>query len=226
METKKSRKANLENKRTLFLEIGFVLALALILLGFQWTKTELQSGSLGSLPDIQGEEEIIPITRQELQKPLTPPKPQTVVLELNIVDDDAVLDDEFVLDDFEANQDDIIEIIFQEEEEDDTDTFFILVEDMPLFQGGDLDGFHRYIQGSIKYPRIATENAITGTVHVQFDINKKGELVDIIIQRGVDSSLDNEVIRALKAAPKWTPGAQRGKPVKVRMSMPVKFTLL
>ncbi len=226
METKKSKKANLENKRALFLEIGFVLALTLVLLGFQWTKTELEIGSLGNLPDLQGEEEIIPITRQELQKPIIPPKPQPVVLELNIVDDDMDLEDEFELDDFEANQDDIIEIMEVAEEDEDYDTIFVIVEEMPLFQGEDLDGFRRYIQETCKYPPIAEENSISGTVHVNFVVNRKGELVEINIARGVDPSLDNEVIRALKAAPKWTPGMQRGKPVMVRMSMPVKFTLL
>lgn len=226
MEKKKSKKANLEDKRTLFLEIGLVLALALVLLGFQWTKTELQKSSLGTLTDLQGEEEIIPITRQELQKPVTPPKPQAVVLKLDIVDDDVELEDDFMVEDFEINQDDVIEIMTIEEEEEEDDYVFVLVEDPPLFQGGDINAFHRYIQGAITYPKIAEENAITGTVHVNFVINRKGELTDINILRGVDRSLDNEVIRALKAAPNWTPGKQRGKPVLVRMSLPVRFTLL
>jgi len=225
METKKSKKANLENKRTLFLEIGFVIALALVLLGFQWTKTELQSGSLGILPDLQGEEEIIPITRQELQKPITPPKPQAVVLELNIVNDDIELEDDFLVDDFEVDQDDIITIMTMEEEEEEEDIIFVIAEDMPLFQGGDINTFRNYIQGKLIYPQIAQDNGISGTVHVNFIINKKGELTEINIVRGVDRALDNEVIRALKAAPKWTPGFQRGKPVLVKMSMPVRFTL-
>jgi len=227
METKKSKKANLENKRTLFLEIGIVLALGLVFLGFEWTKSELGENTLGTLQDLTGEEEIIPITRQELQKPITPPKPQPVVLQLDIVDDDVELEDELLIEDFEANQDDIIDIIqMEEEEEEDSDYVFMLVEDMPEFQGGDLSTFHSYIQSNTRYPRIAEENNLSGTVHVTFVINKKGELADIQILRGVDPSLDNEVIRALKAAPKWVPGKQRDRPVLVRMSMPVKFTLI
>jgi len=225
MELKKSKKANLESKRTLFLEIGFVLALALVLLGFQWTKTELDSGSLGTLPDLAGEEEIIPITRQELQKPITPPKPQAVVLKLDIVDDDVVLDEDLLIDDFEVSQDDIIEIMAVEEEEEDDDFIFVIVEDDPLFQGQDREGFRRYIQSTLKYPQLAMENSISGTVYVNFVVNKQGKMVDIEIMRGVDKSLDNEVIRALKAAPNWTPGKQRGKPVLVRMTIPIRFTL-
>jgi protein TonB len=226
METKKSKNANLENKRVLFMEIGLVLALALVFLGFEWSKSELEQSSLGTLTNLVGEEEIVPITRPELQKPVIPPKPQTVVLELNIVDDDIELEDDFELDDFEANQDDIIEIIQIEEVEEDDDYIFMLVEDMPIFQGGGIDAFHSYIQGKIRYPRIAEENNISGIVNVSFVINRKGVLTDIEILRGVDPSLNNEVIRALKAAPNWTPGKQRGKPALVRMSMPVKFTLL
>ncbi len=204
-----------------------VLALGLVFLGFEWTKSELGENTLGTLQDLTGEEEIIPITRQELQKPKIPPKPQPVVLHLDIVDDDVELEDELQIEDFEANQDDIIEIVqMEEEDDDDGDDFFMLVEDMPIFQGGDLNDFHRYIQSSLTYPRMAEENNISGTVHTNFIINEKGKLVDIVIVRGVDSSLDNEVIRALRAAPKWTPGKQRGIPVKVKMSMPVKFTLI
>lgn len=226
METKKSKKADLETKRALFLEIGFVIALALVFVGFEWSKTELKNNSLGELKDLSGEEEIIPITRQELQKPVNPPKPQAIVLELNIVENDIELEDEINIEDFDASQDDAIEILEVAEEVEEEEEIFVIVEDMPKFQGGDLDDFRRYIQGSIKYPRIAEENSISGTVYVNFIVNKKGELTNIVVIRGVDTSLDNEVIRALKAAPNWTPGMQRMKPALVRMSMPVKFTLL
>lgn len=225
MQQKKTDKADLEKKKGLFLEIGYVVALALVLLGFEWTKTDINVSSLGELQDLAGEEEIVPITRQELQKPVTPPKPQKVILELNIVEDDVELEDDLEIEDFEASQDDEIEIIVMEEEEEEEAEVFYIVEDMPQFQGEGLEAFRNYIQGSIKYPPIAMENGISGTVYVNFVVNKKGEIAQITIVRGVDPSLDNEVIRALKAAPKWTPGMQRGKPVNVSMAIPVKFIL-
>jgi len=225
MESKKTDKAELEKKKGLFLEIGYVIALALVLLGFEWTKSDVNISSLGVLPDLAGEEEIVPITRQELQKPIIPPKPQKVILELNIVEDDVELEDDLVIDDFEASQDDEIEVmVMQEEEESEAEVFYI-VEDMPLFQGQGLEAFRSYIQASIKYPPIAMENGISGIVYVNFVVNKKGEISSISVMRGVDPSLDNEVLRALKGAPKWTPGMQRGKPVNVSMSIPVKFIL-
>ena len=225
MELKKSNKANLEKKKSLFLEIGYVIALALVLLGFEWTKSDINVSSLGELQDLFGEEEIIPITRPELLKPVTPPKPQKVILELNIVEDDVVLEDDLEIEDFEASQDDEIEImVMAEEEEEDAEVFYI-VEDMPLFQGGGLEAFRNYIQGSIKYPPIAMENGVSGTVYVNFVVNKMGKISQITIVRGVDPSLNNEVLRALNAAPKWTPGMQREKPVNVSMAIPVKFIL-
>jgi protein TonB len=225
MESKKSKKASLENKRSLFFQIGLALAMGFILLCFEWTTTDVKVGSLGELQDLAGEEEIIPITRQEMQKPPEPPKPQKVILELNIVEDDIELDDEFEIEDFEASQDDEIEIIAMEEEEESEAEIFFIVEDMPTFQGGDLSTFRDYIQSSIDYPPMAMENGISGTVYVNFVVNSKGEIANISIVRGVDPALDNEVIRALKASPKWKPGEQRGIKVSVTMSIPVKFIL-
>jgi protein TonB len=225
MEQKKSNKADLEKKRGLFLEIGFVLALLFVFGAFEWTKEDVNYSSLGELADLTGEEEIIPITRQELEKPPEPPKPQQVVLELNIVEDDVVLEDDFIIEDFEASQDQDIQMLFAEEEEEAEPDFFVLVEDMPVFQGGGTEQFRNYIQSRIEYPKIAMENGVSGTVYVSFIVDKKGNYSEISILRSVDTSLDNAVLEAISKAPKWTPGMQRGKPVNVKMSIPVKFIL-
>ncbi len=225
MNKKKNPKADLENKRMLFLEIGFVLALAAVLLAFEWTQEDVSFASLGELPELTGEEEIIPITRLEMEKPPDPPKPQKVILELNIVEDDIVLEDEFQIEDFEASQDEEIVVLAIEEEEDDGPEIFVIVQDMPQFQGGTQEDFRRYIEKTVKYPQIAIENGISGTVYVSFVINSKGDYDQLTVLRGVDASLDNAVVNAIKKAPKWKPGEQRGKPVDVKMSIPIRFIL-
>ena len=225
MELKKSPKADLEKKRGLFLEICIVLALVGVLLAFEWTKEEVSGHSLGELMDLTGNEEIIPITRRELEEKKDVPKPIMPVLEINLVDDDVVLDEEFQLDDFEANQDDGFDVIAMEEEPEEEPEFFVIVQDMPKFQGGGLDKFRNWVQSSIEYPKIAMENGISGTVYANFIVNQNGELVKLIIVRSVESSLDNEVIRTMSSSPKWEPGRQRGKPVNVRMTIPIKFVL-
>lgn len=228
MVPKKTDRANLETKKGLFIEIGLVIALALTLAAFEYTKEDLRTANIQAIRDVQGEEEIIPITRQELQKPPDPPKPKTVIIDLNIVEDDIELTDELDFESFDANQDDAIQIADvignKEQEEEDVEVFYI-VETMPQFQGEGIEAFRAYIQKNVTYPQLALENGISGIVYVSFVINRRGELTNISILRSVDPSLDEEVIRALKAAPKWEPGKQRGKPVNVSFSIPIRFIL-
>lgn len=226
MELKKTDKANLEKKRGMFLQFGYVVVLGLVLLAFEWGTRPTEINSLGELGDMDLEEEIIPITRQQNTPPPPPPPPQTTEV-INIVDDDVEIEDELILDDTEADQDDAIEIVeFEEEEEEvnEQEVFFV-VEDMPTFQGQNSDAFRLYIQQNLRYPIIAQENGISGRVFVQFDINGKGELTNVMVVRGVDPSLDKEAVRAIKTSPKWSPGKQRGRPVNVRFTFPVVFQL-
>lgn len=228
MISKKTDKANLEKKKGLFTEIGLVLALLFTLGAAEYTREDLKSSKIQALRDTQGEEEIVPITRQELQKPVTPPKPTVVIMDLKIVDDDIKLDN-LDFDAFDANQNDAIKIANvignTKEEEEEESKVFLIVEDMPTFQGGTIENFRNYIQNTVKYPQLAMENSISGTVYVSFVVNRRGEVASINIVRGVDPSLDEAVINALKLAPKWEPGKQRGKPVNVSFSIPVKFIL-
>ena len=118
MEVKKTDKANLEKKRGIFLQLGYVIVLGLVLLAFEWGTRPTNINSLGELDDLDLEEEIIPITRQQNEPPPPPPPPQTTEV-INIVEDDVEIEDELILEDTEADQDDIIEIVeFEEEEED------------------------------------------------------------------------------------------------------------
>ena len=225
MELKKTDEANLEKKRAIFLEIGFVVVLSLVLLAFEWTSSKSDGAGLGSLDDLTTEEEIIPITRQEEVKPPPPPPPPKVTEVLNIVEDDIEIEDEVEIEDTEADQDMAVEIvdIVEEEEEEDAPVFFI-VEDMPEFPGGDL-ALRKHIAENIHYPEIAKENGIQGRVFVQFVVNKKGEVEQIKVVRGVDPSLDKEAVRVIQNLPKWKPGQQRGKPVKVSFTVPINFQL-
>jgi periplasmic protein TonB len=225
MELKKTEEANLEKKRGIFLEVGFVVVLSLVLLAFEWTSSKSEGAGLGELSDLMAEEEIIPITRQEEVKPPPPPPPPKVTEVLNIVEDDVEIEDEVEIEDTEADQDMEVEIldIVEEEEEEDAPVFFI-VEDMPEFPGGDL-ALRKYIAENIRYPEIAKENGIQGRVFVQFVVNKKGIVEAIKVVRGVDQSLDKEAIRVIKSLPKWKPGQQRGKPVKVSFTVPINFQL-
>ena len=226
MELKKSTKANLEGRRGIFFQIGLVVVLALILLAFEWSSKSNMANTLGELADMDLEEEIIPITREQEVKPPPPPPPPKVTEVLNIVEDDVEIEDELIIEDAEADQDMEIDIVeFEEEEEVAEEEVFFIVEDMPSFQGKGQEGFRSWIAKNLRYPDIAAENGISGKVYVQFAVNSKGVVVDAVVVRGVDPALDKEASRVVMSSPKWAPGKQRGKSVKVQFTFPINFVL-
>ena len=214
MESKKNPKVNLERKRGLFLQIGLVIALLIVLAAFEYKSYEKSVYNLGQLNLDDLEEEIIPITKQELKPPPPPPPPPEVI---EIVEDDVVIEDEIEIEDTESDED--LEIV----EEDDEEVFMV-VENMPEFPGGDL-GLMKYIQKNVKYPPIAKEYNITGKVYISFVVDRSGSVTNVKVVRGVDKNLDAEAVRVIKSLPKYKPGKQRGKPVRVMFTVPINFTL-
>ena len=101
---------------------------------------------------------------------------------------------------------------------------FAIVEKMPQFPGGE-KAINEFISKTLQYPVIAQENGIQGKVVCSFIINQDGSVTDAEVVSGVDPSLDREALRIVSAMPKWTPGTQRGKAVRVKYTMPVTFTL-
>ena len=224
MELKKSKQADLENKRGLFVQLGLVVVLAIILLAFEWTSAPSNNQDFAQT-EVVMEEEITPITRQQPVQPPPPPPPPQVVEVLNIVEDDVDIE-EFEFDDIEADEDMEMDFVpFEEEEEEAEEEVFFIVEDMPSFKGGDLNTFRNWVQSNLVYPEIAAENGISGRVFIQFAVNASGQVVDVVVARGVDPALDKEAVRVVQNSPKWTPGKQRGRPVKVQFTFPIVFVL-
>ncbi len=98
------------------------------------------------------------------------------------------------------------------------------VEQMPQFPGGDKE-LMKFLNENIKYPHIAAEQGVSGTVRLRFVVDKDGNVGEVQVQRSVDPSLDKEAIRVVKLLPKWIPGKQNGRPVAVWYNVPVKFQL-
>ena len=216
MEPKKNPKISLENKKGLFFQIALTLTLLIVIVAFQWKSYDKVNYNLGQLNLDDIEEEIIPITKQEVKPPPPPPPPPEVI---EIVEDEVEIEEELEIEDTEADEDVMIEI-----EEEDDEEFFMVVENMPEFPGGDL-GLMKYIQKNVKYPPIAKEYNITGKVYVSFIVDKIGNVTNVKIVRGVDKNLDAEALRVVKSLPKYKPGKQRGKPVRVMFTIPINFTL-
>ncbi|NOZ46629.1 MAG: energy transducer TonB [Chlorobi bacterium] len=225
MELKKSPEVDLEKNRGIYLQIGFVVSLAIVLIAFEWTSSKGEVAGLGNLGDMAIEEEIIPITRQEEVKPPPPPPPPKVTEVLNIVEDDVEIEDELEIEESEADEETQIEMVDMDDEEDAAeDQVFFIVEDMPQFPGGDA-ALQNYIATHVVYPEIAKENGITGRVFVRFEVNRKGKVDKVSVVRGVDPSLDKAAIDVIKQLPDWSPGKQRGKPVNVWYTAPINFVL-
>lgn len=224
MEAKKSKKADLENKRGLFLEIGMVVSLAIVLLAFQWTPdVEKAAYNFNSSLDIEFEEEWLPIKteRQEQEEQ----KKQQVVEALDIVEDFEDIPDVDIPDAEGSLKIPIIIIDMGTETIDETEpeTFYI-VEEMPVYPGGD-KGLLKDIMSRVVYPEIAKENGIFGKVFIGFVVNSKGEVEKVEVKRGVDPSLDKEALRVIKTLTGWKPGMQRGKSVNVSFTVPINFQL-
>ncbi len=230
MEIKKSPKADLERGKTLSVLMGFVVGLAVLFVGFEWsTRDVMVVQESDGVADIIAEEEV-EITRPENTPPPPPPPPAPVVTEvLNVVEDDVELEQQDILSS-EDNQQEAQTAVYtppavvEEEEEEAAQQIFTVVEEMPEFPGGQGE-LLKYLGHSIRYPVIAQENGIQGRVVCAFVINRDGSIVDAEVLRGVDPSLDKEALRVINSMPKWKPGKQRGKPVRVKYTVPVVFRL-
>ncbi|MEI3155914.1 MAG: energy transducer TonB [Odoribacter sp.] len=226
MEIKKSPKADLEGKKGIFFEIGLTLALAILLFAFEWKSSTAEVNAFQTVAEVEIEEEIIPIT-QQMMKPPPPPPPAPKLTDLiDIVEDDTNIDEELEIQDAEddsENQEvpDVTDFGDYEGEDTGEAQIFQVVEDMPAFPGN----VTKWISKNVKYPVLAMENGIQGKVFVQFVIEKDGSITDVKVSRGVDASLDKEAVRVVKAMPKWKPGKQRGKPVRVSYTLPIFFQL-
>ncbi|WP_298071687.1 energy transducer TonB [uncultured Bacteroides sp.] len=229
MEVKKSPKADLENKKSTWLLIGYVIVLAFMFVSLEWADRDVKIDMSQAVADLVFEEEIeIPITEQpEMNTPPPPPEAPAIVETLTIVDDDMDIESTEIASSEETGQ--AVEIAYVpptvEEEEVEEQEIFEVVEQMPEFPNGGMAGLMQFLSKNIKYPTIAQENGTQGRVTVQFVVNADGSIVDAKVIRGVDPYLDKEALRVINSMPKWKPGMQRGKAVRVKYTVPVMFRL-
>ncbi|TVR78630.1 MAG: energy transducer TonB [Chitinophagaceae bacterium] len=217
---KKYPEANPQIYRTTFTLIGFIFGIGLSIAAFSWTVYD-RTASLGGEIFIPDEFEIEPPqTRQEPPPPPPPPPPP----EIEIIDDEVEVDSEPDIFDVEVEPDEIVEIqeIFEELPDED-DMPLPIVEDMPVFPGGEA-ALLRYL-GGIPYPEIAKQNDIEGSVFIRFVIERDGRVTEAEVVRGADRVLNEAALRHVRNMPNWKPGKQRGQPVRVQFTVPIRFTL-
>ena len=229
MEEKKSKKANLENKKLLFIEVGLCFSLFVTLAAFQWGTRDANVSVLEEETQMIEEEEIIPITQETPPPPPETPKIPVLSDQIDIIDDDIKVDDDLFMnleDDANLGVEigDYIEEV-QEEVIEEEAIPFQLVETRPSFNGGDANEFSKWVNSRLEYPEIAKENGDQGRVTLQFTVEKDGSVTNVKVVRGVDPSLDKEAVKVVSSSPKWTPGKQRDRAVRVTYTFPVIFQL-
>ena len=228
MEIKKTEKANLENKKLLFTEIGLIISLLIVFIAFEWTQAEVKVSNLEDTTQVVTEEEIIPITQETPPPPPSAPKIPILSDQIDIVDDEIKIDDDMFMnleDDASIGVEIMDYVEVQEEVVEEEAIPFQLVEEKPSFQGGDANQFSKWVNSRLVYPEIAKENGVQGRVTLQFTVEKDGSVTKVKVLRGVDPSLDKEAVRVVSMSPKWKPGKQRDRAVPVTYTFPVIFQL-
>ncbi len=224
MEARKTKKADLEAKKTYFFEIGLIIALLIVFAAFEYKSYDKITVDLSARAVDDTPEEIIPITEQKVKPP--PPPPPKQVTKITIVEDDVEVEDEIDID-VEADDDTEMEEYIPPEDDDEEIVeaeIFTVVEAMPEFPGG-MAKLMGYLGNNIKYPPLAKESGIQGRVFINFVVEPNGSISNVKVLRGIGGGCDEEAIRVVNSMPKWKPGMQRGKPVRVSYNLPVKFTL-
>ena len=228
MVSKKHPLHNLEKKRGTFLAIGMAVSLFFVLTAMEWTTSTTYVPWDPPIPPSEDSTDT-PIVIIETKKPKTPkppppsptpPRPDSIVMDTVFIDDTTtrvVIPDSILYPPCDDCDDDTADT-------GGTEIIFVRSEKMPVFGKGVAD-LLRYLAKNIKYPSMARQAGITGIVYVAFVVNKKGEVVDVKILKGIGAGCDKEAIRVVENMPKWKPGKQRGKRVSVKYTLPIRFEL-
>jgi protein TonB len=235
MQLKKNPNADLTKNSSLYFAIGLAVVLFISWQAIE-CKTYDKSGYGYEALNVDDEDdEEVPITEQ-IKTPPPPPPPPPAPEVLEVVDDEEEVE-ETIIESTETDQEEIVEVedIEVEDDFDDVDVPFAVIEDVPIYPGCEKvaksqrrqcfqDQINKHIRKNFRYPEIAQEMGIQGRVYVNFVIAKDGSITNVRM-RGPDKNLEKEAARIISKLPSMTPGKQRGRPVRVPFSIPITFRL-
>jgi protein TonB len=230
MEIKKDPKVDLETRKSIYAFTGLVSILAILFIAFEWTSISTRRTSVVQREAIEEEEEIVMTVQNNTPPPPPPPPMPDVIEQLTVVEDDVEIE-EVEVQSMEDDNNTTVEVMNleaetgpSEEEEAEGNQIFTIVEQQPEFPGGET-ALLKYLSEHIKYPAFAQENGIQGRVTLSFTVEKDGSIANIEVMRSPADELSKEAVRVVSSMPKWKPGKQRGKPVRVKYVLPVVFRL-
>lgn len=223
MDVKKNFGANLEKKKKSFLAIGLLFSLAIVLAGFEYRTIKTTYPICKYQVPIEIEE-IVPVSIPEKPKPRLKKK---VITDIELIDNDED-EDPIEIESIDIDEDtsiDSLQVIKLDEEVIvDDEIPFIIVEQMPEFKGG-VSGLMMYMKNNINYPKEAKQANRQGKVYISFVVEKDGTISNVKLLRGIGYGCDEEAMRVVGQMPKWEPGKQMGKKVRVQFNLPIAFKL-
>ena len=232
LEVKKSAAADLEQNRTTWLLLGFILALTALFAGLELTGAQAEEEKAAKKKRVKEDlivvvEEVKPLV---IEKKVVPPPPQakTIVDVIKVVEDEVEIDEQEIasVQDMSeyADVEDLGDFEYVEEEIEE-EVIYDVAEDPAMFPGGDA-ALMKFLKNNLKYPRISRDNNSQGRAIVRFVVNTDGSIQNIeVIKSTGDMYLDKEAVRLVEIMPKWSPAKQSGKPVRVKYVLPVSFRL-
>ena len=227
LEIKQHRVKKTHLEKILFLSIGFCISLIAIIGAFEY-RSYTDNSEVNLNRTVQNFEDLLEVPPSDQPEPPPPKMDQPQIIE---VPDETIIEQEMEIDlDVEITEETVIEeqvlvVVTGEMEEEKVDEIFTIVEQQPAPVGG-MQAFYQYVGENMKYPNTASRMNVQGRVFVQFVVEKDGRLTDIKVVKGIGSGCDEEAVRVISSAPKWIPGKQRGRPVRVRMILPIVFKLV
>ena len=229
MEAKKTSRSNLENKRFIFREIGLVVALAVVFFAFETKLYQEETKEIILVDTETIEDDVLPIVvPQQASRPL--PKIKMMPIDyIDIVNEELELDDPDIIDVTESQNGSIngIEGIEDQystgtgDEEFDETIPFLNPELMPKFNGD----LNKWLRKNLNYPERARESGVQGKIFIEFIVEKDGSITAAKVLRSVHPDLDREALRVVNSMPKWKPGMQRDKTVRVKFTIPITFRI-
>lgn len=235
MQLKKNPNADLTKNSSLYFAIGLAVVLFISWQAIEWKTYDKSGYGYEALNVDDEDDEEVPITEQ-IKTPPPPPPPPPAPEVLEVVEDEEEVE-ETIIESTETDQEEIVEVedIEVEDDFDDVDVPFAVIEDVPIYPGCEKvaksqrrqcfqDQINKHIRNNFRYPEIAQEMGIQGRVYVNFVIAKDGSITNVRM-RGPDKNLEKEAARIISKLPSMTPGKQRGRPVRVPFSIPITFRL-
>ncbi len=219
MEPKKDPNINVEKRRNLFLATSFLVSLGIILMALEWRFVEVEKKEPPKLKMNTMDQQMV-----QPNQPKKPPKKQPKQTEeVDVVEDKEKIEEDLSIGDLSVDEN--TEFDFEGgEEKVEEEKVWKVVEKEPSFPGGD-GKMMKYIQDHINYPDMAKEMDIKGTVYVGFVVEPDGSITNVQVLKGIGGGCDKEAKRVVRNMPKWEPGSQQGRKVRVNVKIPIKFRL-